>query len=47
MRGPGVANTFFILDFLLFLESIESTFYTVNIPQFTRAEGGAGIGRFS
>ena len=29
------ANNFFILDFLLFLEYIESTFYAVNVPRFT------------
>ena len=29
------ANNFFILDFLLFLEYIESTFYDVNVPLFT------------
>ncbi len=29
------ANNFAILDFLLFLEYIESTFYAVNVPRFT------------
>jgi hypothetical protein len=29
------ANSFFILDFILFLEYIESTFYEVNVPRFT------------
>ncbi len=29
------ANNFFILDFLLFLEYIESKFYEVNVPRFT------------
>jgi hypothetical protein len=29
------ANNFFILDFILFLEYIESTFYDVNVPRFT------------
>jgi Ferritin-like domain len=29
------ANNFFILDFILFLEYIESTFYAVNVPRFT------------
>jgi hypothetical protein len=29
------ANNFFILDFILFLEYIESTFYQVNVPRFT------------
>jgi hypothetical protein len=29
------ANNFFILDFLLFLEYIESAFYAVNVPRFT------------
>ncbi len=29
------ANNFFILDFVLFLEYIESTFYAVNVPLFT------------
>jgi hypothetical protein len=29
------ANNFFILDFLLFLEYIESTFYNLNVPRFT------------
>jgi len=29
------ANNFFVLDFILFLEYIESTFYKVNVPQFT------------
>jgi hypothetical protein len=29
------ANNFFILDFVLFLEYIESTFYAVNVPRFT------------
>ncbi len=28
-------NNFFILDFILFLEYIESTFYDVNVPLFT------------
>jgi hypothetical protein len=28
------ANNFFILDFVLFLEYIESTFYAVNVPRF-------------
>jgi hypothetical protein len=28
------ANNFFILDFILFLEYIESTFYAVNVPRF-------------
>jgi hypothetical protein len=28
------ANNFFILDFLLFLEYIESAFYAVNVPRF-------------
>jgi hypothetical protein len=27
-------NNFFILDFILFLEYIESTFYAVNVPRF-------------
>jgi Ferritin-like domain len=29
------ANNFFILDFVLFLEYIESTFYNLNVPLFT------------
>jgi hypothetical protein len=29
------ANNFFILDFVLFLEYIESTFYDINVPLFT------------
>ena len=29
------ANNFFILDFVLFLEYIESTFYAVNVPIFS------------
>lgn len=29
------ANNFFILDFLLFLEYIESAFYNLNVPRFT------------
>jgi hypothetical protein len=29
------ANNFFILDFLLFLEYIESKFYELNVPRFT------------
>lgn len=29
------ANSFFILDFILFLEYIESTFYDLNVPMFT------------
>jgi hypothetical protein len=29
------ANNFFILDFVLFLEYIESTFYDINVPRFT------------
>ncbi len=29
------ANSFFILDFVLFLEYIESAFYAVNVPRFT------------
>jgi hypothetical protein len=29
------ANNFFILDFLLFLEYIESRFYALNVPRFT------------
>jgi hypothetical protein len=29
------ANNFFVLDFILFLEYIESTFYQVNVPRFT------------
>jgi hypothetical protein len=29
------ANNFFVLDFVLFLEYIESTFYQVNVPLFT------------
>src|SRR4029077_3444513 len=28
-------NNFFVLDFILFLEYIESTFYDVNVPLFT------------
>jgi hypothetical protein len=28
------ANNFFVLDFILFLEYIESTFYAVNVPLF-------------
>jgi hypothetical protein len=28
------ANNFFVLDFILFLEYIESTFYAVNVPRF-------------
>ena len=28
------ANNFFVLDFVLFLEYIESTFYAVNVPLF-------------
>jgi hypothetical protein len=28
------ANNFFILDFVLFLEYIESTFYNLNVPRF-------------
>ena len=28
------ANNFFILDFILFLEYIESTFYAINVPRF-------------
>jgi hypothetical protein len=28
------ANNFFILDFILFLEYIESTFYAMNVPRF-------------
>jgi len=28
-------NNFFVLDFVLFLEYIESMFYTVNVPRFT------------
>jgi hypothetical protein len=28
------ANNFFILDFVLFLEYIESTFYAINVPRF-------------
>ena len=31
------ANNFFVLDFILFLEYIESTFYAVNVPLFTVA----------
>jgi len=27
-------NNFFVLDFILFLEYIESTFYAVNVPRF-------------
>ena len=29
------ANNFFVLDFILFLEYIESTFYNLNVPLFT------------
>jgi hypothetical protein len=29
------ANNFHVLDFILFLEYIESTFYQVNVPRFT------------
>jgi hypothetical protein len=29
------ANNFFILDFVLFLEYIESAFYNLNVPLFT------------
>jgi hypothetical protein len=29
------ANNFFILDFVLFLEYIESRFYDINVPRFT------------
>ena len=29
------ANGFFVLDFILFLEYIESKFYAVNVPRFT------------
>jgi hypothetical protein len=29
------ANSFFVLDFVLFLEYIESTFYDLNVPMFT------------
>ena len=29
------ANNFHILDFLLFLEYIESKFYDINVPRFT------------
>ena len=29
------ANNFFILDFVLFLEYIESAFYDLNVPLFT------------
>jgi hypothetical protein len=28
------SNNFFILDFVLFLEYIESTFYAINVPRF-------------
>jgi hypothetical protein len=28
-------NNFFVLDFVLFLEYIESTFYDINVPRFT------------
>jgi hypothetical protein len=28
-------NNFFVLDFVLFLEYIESMFYAVNVPRFT------------
>lgn len=31
----GDANNFFVLDFVLFLEYIESAFYDVNVPMFT------------
>jgi hypothetical protein len=38
-RGPfSVAtgmNSFFVPDFVLFLEYIESPFYDVNVPQFS------------
>jgi hypothetical protein len=33
--NPSDANNFRILDFLLFLEYIESTFYNLNVPLFT------------
>ena len=33
--NPSDGNNFFILDFLLFLEYIESTFYDLNVPLFT------------
>src|SRR3954452_4664627 len=29
------ANNFFVLDFVLFLEYIESKFYDINVPRFT------------
>ena len=29
------ANNFFVLDFILFLEYIESAFYDLNVPLFT------------
>jgi hypothetical protein len=29
------ANNFFVLDFVLFLEYIESAFYDINVPRFT------------
>jgi hypothetical protein len=29
------ANSLFILDFVLFLEYIESAFYDLNVPRFT------------
>ena len=29
------ANNFFVLDFVLFLEYIESAFYDLNVPLFT------------
>jgi hypothetical protein len=29
------ANSFFVPDFVLFLEYIESPFYDVNVPQFS------------
>ena len=28
------ANNFFVLDFVLFLEYIESKFYDINVPRF-------------
>ena len=31
-------NNFFILDFVLFLEYIESKFYQVNVPRFAVLE---------
>jgi hypothetical protein len=38
-RGPFSvatdANSFFVPDFALFLEYIESPFYDVNVPQFS------------